>query len=64
MRLIVKFVFIFVEGLKSEPVLDINELKSMGLNDKIMIGETISVLLEKMICFFKSIFFLRRSLSS
>ena len=26
-----KFVFLFVEGLKSEPVLDINELKSMGL---------------------------------
>tara|TARA_B100000575_G_C23128270_1_gene654032 strand:+ start:804 stop:2537 length:1734 start_codon:yes stop_codon:yes gene_type:complete len=42
-----KFVFLFVEGLKSEPVLDINELKSMGLNDKIKVGETISVLLEK-----------------
>ena len=42
-----KFVFLFVEGLKSEPVLDINELKSMGLADKIKIGETISVLLEK-----------------
>ncbi len=42
-----KFVFIFVEGLKSEPVLDINELKSMGLADKIKVGESISVLLEK-----------------
>ncbi len=42
-----KFVFLFVEGLKSEPVLDINELKSMGLADKIKIGETIPVLLEK-----------------
>ena len=42
-----KFVFLFVEGLKSEPVLDINELKSMGLNDKIKIGENIPVLLEK-----------------
>ncbi len=42
-----KFVFIFVEGLKSEPVLDINELKSMGLSDKIKIGENIPVLLEK-----------------
>ena len=42
-----KFVFLFVEGLKSEPVLDINELKSMGLSEKIKIGETISVLLEK-----------------
>ena len=42
-----KFVFLFVEGLKSEPVLDINELKTMGLSDKIKLGETISVLLEK-----------------
>ena len=42
-----KFVFLFVEGLKSEPVLDINELKSMGLEGKIKVGETISVLLEK-----------------
>ena len=42
-----KFVFLFIEGLKSEPVLDINELKNMGLADKIKVGETISVLLEK-----------------
>ena len=42
-----KFVFLFVEGLKSEPVLDINELKNMGLGDKIKVGETISVLLER-----------------
>ncbi len=42
-----KFVFLFVEGLKSEPVLDINELKSMGMSEKIRVGETIPVLLEK-----------------
>ena len=42
-----KFVFLFVEGLKSEPVLDINELKNMGLSEKIIIGETIPVLLER-----------------
>ena len=42
-----KFVFLFVDGLKSEPVVDINELKSMGLTEKIKIGETIPVLLEK-----------------
>ncbi len=42
-----KFVFLFVEGLKSEPVLDINELKSMGLSEKIKVGEKLSVLLEK-----------------
>ena len=42
-----KFVFLFIDGLKSEPILDINELKSLGLTDKIKIGEKISVLLEK-----------------
>ena len=42
-----KFVFIYVEGLKSEPVLDVNELNSLGLKDKVKIGETIPVLLEK-----------------
>ena len=42
-----KFVFLFVEGLKSEPVIDINELKSMGLSEKIKLGEKIPVLLEK-----------------
>jgi len=42
-----KFVFLLVEGLKSEPVLDINELKSLGLSDKIKVGESIPVLLEK-----------------
>ena len=42
-----KFCFLFIEGLKSEPVLDINELKSMGLADKIKVGEIIPVLLEK-----------------
>ena len=43
-----KYVFLHVEGLKSEPVLDINELKSMGLSDKIKVGEKIPVLLEKL----------------
>ena len=43
-----KFVFLFIDGLKSEPVLDINELKSLGLADKIKIDETIPVLLEKL----------------
>ncbi len=43
-----KYVFLHVEGLKSEPVLDINELKSMGLIESIKIGEKISVLLEKL----------------
>ena len=42
-----KFVFLFIEGLKSEPVLDINELKTIGLSKNIAVGETISVLLEK-----------------
>ncbi|MDA9726394.1 S1 RNA-binding domain-containing protein [Candidatus Pelagibacter sp.] len=42
-----KFVFIFIPGLKSEPIVDINELKMIGLKDKISVGERISVLLEK-----------------
>ena len=42
-----KFCFLMIPGLKSEPVLDINELKSMGLGEKIKVGEKIQVLLEK-----------------
>jgi len=42
-----KFVFLLIEGLKSEPVIDINELKSIGLSSNIKVGETIPVLLEK-----------------
>ena len=42
-----KFVFLFVEGLKSEPVIDINELKLIGMADKIKVGQIIPVLLEK-----------------
>ena len=43
-----KYVFLHVDGLKSEPVLDINELKNMGLSKKIKIGEVIPVLLERL----------------
>ena len=42
-----KFVFIFIPGLKSEPIIDVNELKTIGLKDKIKIGENIPVFLEK-----------------
>ena len=42
-----KFVFLFIEGLKSEPVLDVNVLRQMGLGEKIKVGEKISVLLER-----------------
>ncbi len=42
-----KFIFLFIEGLKSEPVIDVNELKSMGLSDQIKMGGKISVLLER-----------------
>ena len=42
-----KYVFLYIPNLKSEPVLDINELKTMGLSEKVKIGETIPVLLEK-----------------
>ena len=30
-----KFIFIFIPGLKSEPVIDINEMKMIGLQEKI-----------------------------
>ena len=42
-----KFVFLFVEGLKSEPVIDINELKDLNILEKIEEGLKIPVLLEK-----------------
>ena len=42
-----KFVFLFVEGLKSEPVVDINELKNLNILDKVKEGKKIQVLLEK-----------------
>ena len=42
-----KFVFLDC-GLKSEPILDINELKAMGLEKKIVIGGKIPVLLERL----------------
>ena len=42
-----KFVFIFIPGLKSEPIIDVNELKIIGLKDSVSIGSSIPVLLEK-----------------
>ena len=42
-----KYICLYIPNLKSEPVLDINELKTMGLSEKIKIGEIIPVLLEK-----------------
>ena len=42
-----KFVFLFVEGLKSEPVLDINEIKTLNILDKLKVGSKLPVLLEK-----------------
>ncbi len=42
-----KFVFIFISGLKSEPIVDINELKMIGFKNNIKVGENIPVLLEK-----------------
>ena len=42
-----KYIFLFIPGLKSEPVIDLNEMKSIGMQDKIAVGQTVSVLLEK-----------------
>ena len=42
-----KYIFLFIPGLKSEPVIDVNEVKLMGMNEEIKEGTTIPVLLEK-----------------
>ena len=42
-----KYVFLFIEGLKSEPLVDINELKTLGQEGKLKVGEKIQVLLER-----------------
>jgi len=42
-----KFIFLFIEGLKSEPVLDINEVNGIKIYENIKIGDKISVLLER-----------------
>ena len=42
-----KFIFLFIEGLKSEPIIDVNELKSLKILEKIEEGSKISVLLER-----------------
>ena len=42
-----KFIFLFIEGLKSEPVLDINEIKTIKAYENIKTGDKISVLLER-----------------
>ena len=42
-----KFAFLDC-GLKSEAILDINELKTIGLEKKIKVGEKIQVLLERL----------------
>jgi len=42
-----KYIFLFIPGLKSEPVIDVNEMKLIGMQDKVIEGTTIPVLLEK-----------------
>ena len=42
-----KYIFLFIPGLKSEPVIDVNETKMMGITEELKEGSTISVLLEK-----------------
>ena len=42
-----KFIFLFIEGLKSEPVVDVNEIKTLGLLENLKVGSKISVLLER-----------------
>ncbi len=42
-----KYIFLYIDGLKSEPIIDINEVKSINLQDSIKEGAKISVFLEK-----------------
>ena len=42
-----KYIFLFIPGLKSEPVIDVNEMRAIGMSDDIKEGKSISVLLEK-----------------
>jgi len=42
-----KYIFLFIPGLKSEPVIDANEIKMIGMDEGIKEGTKISVLLEK-----------------
>jgi len=42
-----KFLTLSIEGLKQDPVLDLSEIKSLGLDDKVKEGSIIPVLLEK-----------------
>ena len=42
-----KYVWLHTDGLKSEAMIDINELKTLGQENKVKIGEKINVLLER-----------------
>ena len=42
-----KYCFLYIPGLKSEPVLDISEVKALGQGVKVEVGEKISVLIER-----------------
>ncbi len=41
-----KYIFLFIPGLKSEPVIDVNEMKMIGM-EEVKEGTTVPVLLEK-----------------
>ena len=44
-----KYIFLFIPGLKSEPVIDVNEYQTISKNSKdLKIGDKISVLLERL----------------
>ena len=46
-KITTKYIFLFIPGLKSEPVIDVNEMKMIGMEDQAKEGSKISVLLEK-----------------
>ena len=42
-KITTKYIFLFIPGLKSEPVIDVNEVKILGNSENIKEGDTISV---------------------
>ena len=43
-----KYIWIYIPNIKSEPMLDVNEIRSLGMEDKIKVGAKIDVVLERL----------------
>jgi len=47
-KLTKQYCFLHIPGLKSEPVLDLREIQTMGMQDSLKIGSTLDVFLERL----------------